>query len=36
MAASRDIIRLLERDGWVLGRVKGSHHVFAIRGSGGE
>jgi predicted RNA binding protein YcfA (HicA-like mRNA interferase family) len=28
MAASRDIIRALERDGWLLSRVKGSHHVF--------
>jgi predicted RNA binding protein YcfA (HicA-like mRNA interferase family) len=28
MAASRDIIRALERDGWALSRVKGSHHVF--------
>jgi len=25
---SRDIKRRLEREGWVLDRVKGSHHVF--------
>jgi predicted RNA binding protein YcfA (HicA-like mRNA interferase family) len=26
--SSREIIRLLESDGWVLGRVSGSHHQF--------
>ena len=25
---SRDIKRRLEDDGWILDRVKGSHHVF--------
>jgi predicted RNA binding protein YcfA (HicA-like mRNA interferase family) len=25
---SRDLIRELEADGWVLDRVRGSHHVF--------
>jgi predicted RNA binding protein YcfA (HicA-like mRNA interferase family) len=25
---SADIIRELEQDGWVLDRVRGSHHVF--------
>ena len=25
---SRDVIRLLEQDGWQLDRVKGSHHHF--------
>jgi predicted RNA binding protein YcfA (HicA-like mRNA interferase family) len=25
---SRDIKRRLERDGWVLDRAKGSHHIF--------
>jgi predicted RNA binding protein YcfA (HicA-like mRNA interferase family) len=25
---SRDIIRRLEREGWTLVRVTGSHHVF--------
>jgi predicted RNA binding protein YcfA (HicA-like mRNA interferase family) len=25
---SRQIIRLLENDGWFLARVKGSHHQF--------
>ena len=26
---SRDVIRRLERDGWRLVRIKGSHHHFA-------
>lgn len=25
---SRDIVRRLEREGWTLDRVTGSHHVF--------
>jgi len=25
---SRKLIRMLERDGWVLDRVKGDHHTF--------
>ncbi|WP_106419020.1 type II toxin-antitoxin system HicA family toxin [Salinicola tamaricis] len=25
---SRDLIKELEADGWVLDRVRGSHHVF--------
>jgi predicted RNA binding protein YcfA (HicA-like mRNA interferase family) len=25
---SAALIRLLERDGWVLNRVRGSHHIF--------
>lgn len=25
---SADLIRELERDGWLLDRVRGSHHVF--------
>jgi predicted RNA binding protein YcfA (HicA-like mRNA interferase family) len=25
---SRDVIRALEADGWVLDRVKGSHHRY--------
>lgn len=25
---SRDVIKMLEADGWVLVRVKGSHHQF--------
>lgn len=29
---SRDIIRRLEREGWRLVRVKGSHHHFAKTG----
>lgn len=25
---SRDLFKLVKKDGWVLNRVKGSHHVF--------
>jgi predicted RNA binding protein YcfA (HicA-like mRNA interferase family) len=28
LISSRDIIRRLEREGWTLFRVTGSHHVF--------
>jgi predicted RNA binding protein YcfA (HicA-like mRNA interferase family) len=28
MVSSREIIRALERDGWVLVRVTGNHHHF--------
>jgi predicted RNA binding protein YcfA (HicA-like mRNA interferase family) len=28
LTSSRDIIRRLEREGWTLVRVTGSHHVF--------
>ena len=28
LVSSRDIKRRLERDGWVLDRTRGSHHVF--------
>ncbi|MEI9924454.1 MAG: type II toxin-antitoxin system HicA family toxin [Bradyrhizobium sp.] len=28
LTTSRDIIRRLEREGWILVRVTGSHHVF--------
>lgn len=28
MYNSSDLIRLVERDGWVLVKVKGSHHQF--------
>jgi predicted RNA binding protein YcfA (HicA-like mRNA interferase family) len=31
---SRDIIRRLEREGWTLVRVTGSHHVFKKADSG--
>ncbi|MBI3755152.1 MAG: type II toxin-antitoxin system HicA family toxin [Deltaproteobacteria bacterium] len=24
----RELIRLLEKDGWVLDRIKGSHHIM--------
>lgn len=30
---SRDIIKALEKNGWVLERVKGSHHHFVKEGS---
>lgn len=25
---SRELIKILENDGWVLVRIKGSHHIF--------
>ena len=28
MMSSRDVIRRLQQDGWVLVRTKGSHHQF--------
>jgi len=28
LLSSRDLKRRLERDGWILERVRGSHHVF--------
>jgi predicted RNA binding protein YcfA (HicA-like mRNA interferase family) len=28
LTSSRDIIRRLEREGWTLVRVTGSHHIF--------
>ena len=31
---SRDIIRRLEREGWTLVRVTGSHHVFKNSATG--
>jgi predicted RNA binding protein YcfA (HicA-like mRNA interferase family) len=31
---SRDIKRRLEKDGWVLERVSGSHHIFRKLGGG--
>ena len=34
MTNSRDIVRRLEREGWTLVRVTGSHHVFKSPGSG--
>lgn len=30
---SRDIIRRLMQDGWVLDRVRGSHHIFKRKGN---
>ncbi|MEM7693863.1 MAG: type II toxin-antitoxin system HicA family toxin [Pseudomonadota bacterium] len=26
--SSRELIKLLEADGWILARVRGSHHLF--------
>jgi predicted RNA binding protein YcfA (HicA-like mRNA interferase family) len=34
LANSRDIIRRLEREGWALIRVTGSHHVFKSPSTG--
>lgn len=34
LTSSSDIKRRLERDGWVVVRVKGSHHVFKHPESG--
>jgi predicted RNA binding protein YcfA (HicA-like mRNA interferase family) len=34
LTSSRDIIRRLEREGWTLVRVTGSHHVFKSPKSG--
>ncbi|ODT67268.1 MAG: hypothetical protein ABS69_18120 [Nitrosomonadales bacterium SCN 54-20] len=31
---SADIIKRLESEGWVLARVKGSHHQFKLPGNG--
>ncbi len=28
MTTSKDVKKILEKNGWVLSRVKGSHHVF--------
>ena len=37
LTTSRDIIRRLEREGWTLVRVTGSHHVFkSATSAGGE
>lgn len=30
--SGRDFTRLLERRGWVLQRVRGSHHIYAKEG----
>jgi len=32
MAKSADLIRELERAGWTLGRISGSHHIFIKSG----
>lgn len=32
LANSRDIIRRLEKEGWTLARITGSHHHFAKPG----
>ncbi len=33
---SKELIRQLEADGWVLRGVKGSHHIFAHAGKPGH
>jgi len=33
---SRDLIRALEAAGWVLSRMKGSHHIFRHPDKGGH
>jgi predicted RNA binding protein YcfA (HicA-like mRNA interferase family) len=30
---SREIVRRLESDGWILARVRGDHHVYTKSGS---
>ncbi len=30
--SGKDLAKLLEKNGWVLRRVKGSHHIFAKTG----
>jgi predicted RNA binding protein YcfA (HicA-like mRNA interferase family) len=34
LKSSRDIKRRLERDGWVIERIKGSHHIFRFPPTG--
>ncbi len=31
--SGKDFTKLLERNGWVLQRVKGSHHIYSKEGS---
>ncbi len=31
--SGRDFARLLERKGWILRRIKGSHHIYTREGS---
>ncbi|SHM05058.1 Predicted RNA binding protein YcfA, dsRBD-like fold, HicA-like mRNA interferase family [Nitrosospira sp. Nsp11] len=31
---SKDIIKRLQSEGWILDRVKGSHHQFKLNGKG--
>ncbi|WLS79112.1 type II toxin-antitoxin system HicA family toxin [Erwinia pyri] len=30
--SSRELMKLLQQNGWVLNRVKGSHHIFIKEG----
>ncbi|MFP4109260.1 MAG: type II toxin-antitoxin system HicA family toxin, partial [Desulfonatronovibrio sp.] len=30
--SGRDLAKLLDKNGWVLRRIKGSHHIFAKTG----
>ena len=34
LKSSRDIKRRLEQDGWVIERIRGSHHIFRHPSSG--
>jgi predicted RNA binding protein YcfA (HicA-like mRNA interferase family) len=34
LKSSRDIKRRLEQDGWVIERIRGSHHIFRYPSSG--
>ncbi|MCH7490170.1 MAG: type II toxin-antitoxin system HicA family toxin [Gemmatimonadetes bacterium] len=31
--SGREVIKVLEREGWILLRIHGSHHVYGKRGS---
>lgn len=30
--SSREVIKLLENDGWVLSHIRGSHHIYKKEG----
>ena len=30
--SGRELVRLLEKDGWMLARIRGSHHVYTKEG----
>lgn len=33
---SKELIKILEKEGWVLRRVKGSHHIYSHPNRGGH